>query len=122
MISFEWYRSFIEVYRVGTVSGQRKFSTSRNRLLANTSQQESQLWEIPCFKGLRDGWFPQKREKDSILKLQVRSRNSNQFPTKTQPPKLRKPSESVGPNNFAQNEFSVNYRRTIALFTPYNLG
>jgi len=27
-------------------------------------------------------------------------RNSNQFRTKTQPPKLHKPSESVRPNNF----------------------
>ena len=37
--------------------GSPNFSTSRNRLLANTSQQKSQLWEIPCFKGLRGGWF-----------------------------------------------------------------
>lgn len=77
--------------------GSPNFSTSRNRLLANTSQQKSQLWEIPCFKGLRGGWFPRKRDKDFILKLLVRSRNSNQFPTKTQPPKLHKPSKSVRP-------------------------
>ena len=31
-----------------------------------------QLWEIPCFKGLRGGWFPRKRDKDFILKLLVR--------------------------------------------------
>ncbi|MEG4808153.1 hypothetical protein QUA82_11285 [Microcoleus sp. F8-D3] len=69
MINFRGYRSFIEVYRPGTVSGPRKSSNSRNRLLANTSQQESQLWEIPCFKGLRGGWFPRKRDKYCILKL-----------------------------------------------------
>jgi hypothetical protein len=43
--------------------------------------------------------------------------NSNQFRTKTQPPKLHKPSESVRPNNFLPIDFWVNYRRTIALFT-----
>jgi hypothetical protein len=31
-----------------------------------------QLGEIPCFKGLRGGWFPRKRDKDFILKLLVR--------------------------------------------------
>src|SRR4028119_492518 len=81
-----------------------------------------QLGEIPCFKGLRGGWFPRKRDKDFILKLLVRSRNSNQFRTKTQPPKLHKPSESVRPKNFLPIDFWVNYRRTIALFTLYNLG
>jgi hypothetical protein len=49
-------------------------------------------------------------------------RNSNQFRTKTQPPKLHKPSESVRPKNFLPIDFWVNYQRTIALFTLYNLG
>ncbi len=31
-----------------------------------------QLGEILCFKGLRGGWFPRKRDKDFILKLLVR--------------------------------------------------
>ena len=49
-------------------------------------------------------------------------RNSNQFRTKNQPPKLHKPSESVRPNNFLPIHFWANYRRKTALFTLYNLG
>ncbi|MEG4942993.1 LysR family transcriptional regulator [Microcoleus sp. F4-D5] len=44
------------------------------------------------------------------------------LPTKTQQPKLRKPLESVRRKNFLLNEFSIDYRRTIVLFKPYNLG
>ena len=72
MINFEWYRSSIEVYRVGTVSGAAQvLHLTQPAVSQHVAARESAL-EIPCFKGLRGGWFPRKRDKDFILKLLVR--------------------------------------------------
>ena len=65
---------------------------------------------------------PTEAEQKLYTQIAGAMRNSNLFPTKTQPPKLHKPSKSVRPKNFLPIDFWANYRRKIALFTLYNLG
>jgi len=68
-----------------------------------------QLWEIPCFKGLRGGGFPRKRDKDFILKLLVRWETRSNSAQKLNRRKSTNHHNRYAPRNF--------YRSTSGLIT-----
>jgi DNA-binding transcriptional LysR family regulator len=122
MINFEWYRSSIEVYRVGTVSGAAQvLHLTQPAVSQHVAARESALGN-PLFQRTPRRMVPTEAGQRLYTQIAGAMRNSNQFRTKAQPPKLHKPSESVRPKNFLPIDFWVNYHRTIALFTLYNFG
>jgi DNA-binding transcriptional LysR family regulator len=100
MISFEWYRSSIEVYCVGTVSGAAQvFHLTQPTVSQHVPAKESAL-ENPLFQRTPRRMVPTEAAQTLYTQIAGAMRNSNQFRTKTQLPKLHKPSESVRPKNF----------------------
>ena len=117
MINFEWYRSSIEVYRLGTVSGTGQFlHLTQPAVSQHVAARESALGN-PFFQRTPRRMVPTEAGQRLYTQIAGAMRNSNHFRTKTQPPKLHKPLESVRRNNFSPIDFWVNYRRAIALFT-----
>ena len=57
-------------------------------------------WGNPLFQRTPRRMVPTEAGQTLYTQIAGAMRNSNQFRTKTQPPKLHKPSESVRPNNF----------------------
>jgi len=82
---------------VGTVSGVAQFLHLTQPAVSQHVAAKKSALGNPLFQRTPRRMVPRKRDKDFILKLLVRSTNSNQFRTKTQPPKLHKPSKSVRP-------------------------
>ena len=122
MISFEWYRSFIEFYRAGTLSGAAQvLHLTQAALSQQVAALESALGNH-LFQRTPRRMVPREAGKrlytqvaDAIDKLEsIPHKNS----TAQTPQTIR-----IGtPKNFLPIDFWVNYRRTIALFTQSNLG
>ena len=117
MINFEWYRSSIEVYRVGTLSGAAQvLHLTQPAVSQHVAARESALGNS-LFQRTPRRMVPTEAGQRLYTQIAGAMTNSNQFRTKAQPPKLHKPSESVRHNNFLPLDFWVNYHRTIAFFT-----
>ena len=97
MINFQWYRSLIEVYRAGTVSGAAQvFHLTQPAVSQHVAARESALGNL-LFQRTPRRMVPTEAGQRLYTEIAGARRNSNQFRTKTQPPKLHKPSESVRP-------------------------
>jgi len=107
---------------VGTVSGAAQvLHLTQPAVSQHVAARESALGN-PLFQRTPRRMVPTEAGQRLYTQIAGAMRNSNQFRTKAQPPKLHKPSESVRPKNFLPIDFWVNYHRTIALFTLYNFG
>ena len=92
MINFEWYRSSIEVYRVRTVSGAAQvLHLTQPAVSQHLAARESALGN-PLFQRTPRRIVPTEAGQRLDTQIAGAMRNSKQFRTKTQPPKVHKPS------------------------------
>ena len=120
MINFEWYRSSIEVYRVGTVSrAAQVLHLTPPAVSQHVAARESALGN-PLFQRTPRRMVPTEAGQRLYTQIAGAMRNSNQYKNSTAetPQTIR-----IGtPQEFFTIDFWVNYHRTIALFTLYNFG
>ena len=100
MINFEWYRSSIEVYRAGTVSGVAQVLHLTQPAVSQHVAALQSVLGNPLLQRTPRRMVPTEAGQRLYTQIAGAMRNSNQFRTKTQPPKLHKPSESVRPKIF----------------------
>jgi DNA-binding transcriptional LysR family regulator len=85
---------------VGTVSrAAQVLHLTQSAVTQYVAARES-AWGNPLFQRTLRRMVPTEAGQRLYTQIAGAMRNSNQFRTKTQPPKLHKPSESVRPNNF----------------------